>query len=126
MMSSMIEVPEYGWSGEAKKVQFGGNKANAARDEQIIRLTFEYASLLGSDFTEAMRRALHLALPLVLHQERQAQEELAKRFGMMVTPNPTPIAQPPSIPSPPPNIAPTETIVPPKSNQSKRSGADLI
>lgn len=127
MMSSMIEVPEHGWRGDVKKVQFGGSKAHAQQDETIIRLTFEYARLLGSDFTEAMRRALYLTLPVVIHQERKNREDLANYFGGGTQPVAQVVPPPSQIPL---TSVHEEPAFPQEAEPSKprpsRSGADLI
>ena len=127
MMSSMIEVPEYGWRGDVKKVQFGGSKAHAQQDETIIRLTFEYARLLGSDFTEAMRRALYLTLPVVIHQERKSREDLANYFGGTTQAVAQVVPPPPQLPPMPIHEGPGSlTEVEPSKPRSSKSGADLI
>ena len=72
-MSKIIRLPQHGWTGSCKKIEI--------RDENIIRKTFEYADLIGTDFTEAIRRALTIALPLIIQNELAAQARLAACFS---------------------------------------------
>jgi hypothetical protein len=134
MSNKIIRVPEHGWEGPCKKVEF--------KDEDVIRATFEYASLIGTDFTEAMRRALRIALPLIIQAERESQARFAACFTSYSNPAPTPT--PPAVRQPqsyllesdlvisapkiysnlPPEQTPTDE--PPKSSRSMKTGGHLI
>jgi hypothetical protein len=122
-----IHVPEFGWQGDRKKVEF--------RDEKLIRATFEYAYLIGTDFTEAMRRALLLALPLIIENEKLAQARLTACFAQSnnnSTASPVAFAQPPiRVQEESEPIIPVPKIhaslpEPESLSKSTRSAADLI
>jgi hypothetical protein len=122
-----IHIPEAGWSGNQKKVEI--------RDEKIIRAVFQYAELIGTDFTEAMRRALLISLPLVIENEKLAQARLAACFtepnNFLTTPThhqiPQAKEQLDDLTIPAPNIYSVAATAPAKSSKPKpRSAGDLI
>jgi hypothetical protein len=129
-MSKLIRVPEHGWEGVCKKIEF--------RDEDVIRATFEYASLIGTDFTEAMRRALRIALPLIIQSERESQARFAACFSSYSSPSPPQqqqvhqshapeadlIIPPPRVYSSP--VSPQEFLTEPQPSKSVKSGGHLI
>jgi hypothetical protein len=117
-----INIPEFGWSGNQKKIEI--------RDEKLIRQIFEYAGLIGTDFTEALRRTLTLALPVIIENERLSRERLAACFRSSSESVPfTPSAPQTIAPAPVPVSAPEPIYQyqePAKAPKKKVSAADLI
>lgn len=116
MLSVMIEIPEFNWSGDKKKIEI--------RDPEVIRIVFHLASLMRTDFTTAVMRVLTTSTDRVIAEERLTRERLAAPFGGISTTVPT-TPPPPPLQHQTPELPSVVNEVPAPS-KPKRSGADLI
>lgn len=102
-----IEIPEFGWVGDKKKIEIRG--------ERLIRDIFELATVMETDFTAATLRILRTSVRRVIDEERGVNQRLANSVPIpLSSTNNSSLPQPCSL----------EQKV--DRTQTHKSGADLI
>ena len=102
-----IEIPEFGWVGNKKKIEIRG--------ERLIRDIFELATVMETDFTAATLRILRTSVRRVIDEERGVNQRLSNSQSTpLAYPSNSSLSQPYS---PEPKVDRTQT---------QKSGADLI
>lgn len=102
-----IEIPEFGWVGNKKKIEIRG--------ERLIRDIFELATVMETDFTAATLRILRTSVRRVIDEERGVNHRLANSQS-------TPLSSPSNLSLSQP-YSPEPKVDRP---QTQKSGADLI
>lgn len=109
-----IEIPEFGWVGDKKKIEIRG--------ERLIRDIFELAAVMETDFTAATLRILRTSIRRVIDEERGVNQRLS---NLAITPSSaqaSPLSQPGNFEQ---NVSEEQTNITRPQTTSK-SGADLI
>lgn len=102
-----IEIPEFGWVGDKKKIEIRG--------ERLIRDIFELATVMETDFTAATLRVLRTSVRRVIDEERGVNQRLANSV-------PIPLSSAHNSSQPQPCFLEQKV----DRTQTHKSGADLI
>jgi len=100
MMTPLIEIPDFNWSGPCKKIELGPKQAH------IIQALFELAEIMGGvTFAAAAYRVLQLAPQVLEHERRINRNVPAQAYGAPQVPAhdsaPMPLAD---VPAPAPRL----------------------